>query len=260
MFTFNKSIFFTRRLLYPALVILVIALAFSNLVILPMLAAIGSINANDGQVDPNWGASFDTGTSNPGSPYELVNFYVNTDAAIPTRFYFRWETMGTINGSFDQVVALLDCNGNGGYADSSDLFVRYTPNNSPNVDLVEVYQGDWSANDAYFPNSIYGELVGNNIEVSPPVTGTVNWSACLASDPTIKAEVWDISFPPTKHDETSGKVYILNPTAPEIDVQGNGQSIPNGGTTPSTTNDTDFGSVSVGSTPITHTFTIRHHL
>ena len=45
---------------------------------------------------------------------------------------------------------------------------------------------------------------------------------------------------------------------PEIDVQGNGQSIPNGSTIPSVADDTDFGSVSVGGTPITHTFTISN--
>jgi len=43
--------------------------------------------------------------------------------------------------------------------------------------------------------------------------------------------------------------------APEIDVQGNGNSIPDGSTSTSTTNDTNFGNVSVG-TPVTHTFTI----
>ena len=46
--------------------------------------------------------------------------------------------------------------------------------------------------------------------------------------------------------------------SPEIDILGNGQSIPNGSTIPATTNGTDFGSVAVGGAPITHTFTISN--
>jgi hypothetical protein len=46
--------------------------------------------------------------------------------------------------------------------------------------------------------------------------------------------------------------------APEIDVQGNGTSITNGDTTPSTADDTDFGSITLGGTPVTHTFTISN--
>lgn len=46
--------------------------------------------------------------------------------------------------------------------------------------------------------------------------------------------------------------------APEIDLQGNGQSIANGDTTATTGDDTDFGSTNVGGTSITHTFTISN--
>ncbi|MCP4536105.1 MAG: choice-of-anchor D domain-containing protein, partial [Chloroflexi bacterium] len=46
-------------------------------------------------------------------------------------------------------------------------------------------------------------------------------------------------------------------TLPEIDVQGNGNSIADGDTTPDTTDDTDFGSTGVG-TAIAHTFTISN--
>jgi len=47
-------------------------------------------------------------------------------------------------------------------------------------------------------------------------------------------------------------------SAPEIDVQGNGQSIPDGDASPSTADHTDFGSVTLGGAPITHTFTISN--
>ncbi|MDY6837396.1 MAG: choice-of-anchor D domain-containing protein [Thermodesulfobacteriota bacterium] len=46
--------------------------------------------------------------------------------------------------------------------------------------------------------------------------------------------------------------------APEIDVQGNGQSIADGDGTPSTTDGTDFGSLNVAGDTVAHTFTIRN--
>jgi hypothetical protein len=67
-----------------------------------------------------------------------------------------------------------------------------------------------------------------------------------------------------KADQDTDEVFELystpieKPPAPEIDVQGNGQSIPNGDTTPTPADDTGFGSVTLGSTPITHTFTISN--
>ncbi len=45
---------------------------------------------------------------------------------------------------------------------------------------------------------------------------------------------------------------------PEIEVTGNDVPIPNGSTSPSTSDGTDFGSLTVGSIPITHTFTISN--
>ena len=47
-------------------------------------------------------------------------------------------------------------------------------------------------------------------------------------------------------------------TAPEIDIQGNDQSIPNGDATPSITNNTDFGDSSVYGGLVTHTFIIEN--
>jgi hypothetical protein len=46
--------------------------------------------------------------------------------------------------------------------------------------------------------------------------------------------------------------------APEIDVQGNGLSIPNGDASPSAADNTDFGSAPLGSGARVHTFTIRN--
>lgn len=52
-------------------------------------------------------------------------------------------------------------------------------------------------------------------------------------------------------------VTIVQMAEPEIDIRGLGNSIPDGDTTPSTTDDTDFGAVTVGNTQ-DHTFTIHN--
>ncbi len=51
---------------------------------------------------------------------------------------------------------------------------------------------------------------------------------------------------------------VTGTSAPEITVLGNGTSIPDGDTTPSTADGTDFGSVSQGETPISRAFTVRN--
>jgi hypothetical protein len=52
-------------------------------------------------------------------------------------------------------------------------------------------------------------------------------------------------------------LYAMGTAAPEINVQGLSQDIADGSTTPAASNDTDFGSTSVG-TPVTHQFTIQN--
>ena len=47
-------------------------------------------------------------------------------------------------------------------------------------------------------------------------------------------------------------------SGPEMDVKGNGNSITDGSSSPTTTNDTDFGSVSAASGTVSHTFTISN--
>jgi hypothetical protein len=51
---------------------------------------------------------------------------------------------------------------------------------------------------------------------------------------------------------------IIGYAGPEMDVKGNGNSINDGNSTPTTSNDTDFGPVGVASGTIAHTFTINN--
>ncbi|MFN8492594.1 MAG: choice-of-anchor D domain-containing protein [Caldilineaceae bacterium] len=62
----------------------------------------------------------------------------------------------------------------------------------------------------------------------------------------------------TVYAATEGGLSICAPPAPEIDVQGKGVSIVSGDTTPSTTDDTDFGAAQMGGSTVVHTFTIRN--
>lgn len=55
-----------------------------------------------------------------------------------------------------------------------------------------------------------------------------------------------------------GTILGWNETSPEIDVQGNSVSIASGDTTPSTTDNTDFGSTQVGGSAVVRTFTIQN--
>ncbi len=57
-------------------------------------------------------------------------------------------------------------------------------------------------------------------------------------------------------DSYSGSAYIFGPV-PEIEVWGNGQSIPSGDTTPDPADGTNFGSAALGET-VLHTFTISN--
>ena len=71
----------------------------------------------------------------------------------------------------------------------------------------------------------------------------------------------NISFTSNDSDETPFNFAITGTVihaAPEITVLGNGVSITDGDTTPSTTDDTDFGSIVQGGTAVSRTFTVRN--
>ena len=63
-------------------------------------------------------------------------------------------------------------------------------------------------------------------------------------------------------DSTGTHGFVATPEGqvqfPEIDVLGNNTSISNEDTTPSTTDDTDFGSVQIGDAGVSHTFTVAN--
>ena len=60
------------------------------------------------------------------------------------------------------------------------------------------------------------------------------------------------------YEDSGGNIRAGNSGVPEIDVLGNGQSIADGDTTPSSSDDTDFGNVFMAGGTVTRTFTIRN--
>ena len=60
------------------------------------------------------------------------------------------------------------------------------------------------------------------------------------------------------YEDSGGNIRAGNTGVPEIDVQGNGQSIADGDTTPASADHTDFGNVLVAGETVTRTFTIRN--
>ncbi|OQY27121.1 MAG: hypothetical protein B6244_11600 [Candidatus Cloacimonetes bacterium 4572_55] len=77
------------------------------------------------------------------------------------------------------------------------------------------------------------------------VLGRSSWPCAVVDD---NSQIY-IELPPRSY-----SVWVQG--APEIDVTGLGNSIPDGNTTISTTDDTDFGSLFLSGDPATHTFTI----
>ncbi|HOL66453.1 MAG TPA: choice-of-anchor D domain-containing protein, partial [bacterium] len=67
----------------------------------------------------------------------------------------------------------------------------------------------------------------------------------------------DVNYTPIPTTPVNG-TFTVNVPAPEINVQGNGVNIPNGDTSPSATDGTDFGSVNVASGTVAHTFTMQN--
>ena len=85
-----------------------------------------------------------------------------------------------------------------------------------------------------------------NITFDPSVTGSISATILIQSD---DADENPYTF------LVQGEGIVI-PVVPEIDIQGLGNSIASGDTTPSTTDDTDYGQLDVTTGNLQHTFTI----
>jgi methionine-rich copper-binding protein CopC len=104
---------------------------------------------------------------------------------------------------------------------------------------------------------------------TPGGTITAHTTAEMQTTSTFTGATWDFRGETTngtydywdRADDKNGKYPFLSyqfTPAPEINVQGNSVSISNGDILPTTTDDTDFGSVAVEGGTVSHTFTIEN--
>lgn len=157
-------------------------------VILLMITVLGiahagffTVNTNDGIDQVGLPTAFLTDpASDVASNYDILNFWVFSDANPPTEFYFRAELSAYLPIE-SYLEARLDCNNNSNFDDPADVLVTYLPVSAGESDAVYPVSGDWGNTDTYL--AIYGEptsTTGAYEWRSPVGGGTVDWSACLS--------------------------------------------------------------------------------
>jgi len=100
-----------------------------------------------------------------------------------------------------------------------------------------------------------------SVQPATPITPAGTTTFDVSFDPTVAGEVTStirVANDDADEDPYTFRVHGTGTVTPEIDVQGLGQSIPNGDDTPSVDDDTQFGSVAVAGGAATHTFTLRN--
>jgi V8-like Glu-specific endopeptidase len=213
-----------------------------------------------------WGASdaftvrLDTATA--GTKSGDISFTTNDPDENP----FNFRITGTVLPPLPEVAVL----GNGALIADGDT----TPSLSDYTDFGSVVQGGVAMTRVFtVRNDGTATLTLGVVTVPSGFTLIEDLSASLApgaSDTfTVQLDTaiagtktGDLSFSNNDPDENPFNFRITGvvtgATAPEVTVQGNGVSISDGDTTPSTTDGTDFGSVAQGGSPISRTFTVRN--
>ena len=168
-------------------VTLVVILGLLAVIAVPGIAfaAIATIDTDDNTWDSNWGTPMRVDTTIGPDGYDIDTFWVNTDAASPTVYYFGLTTVGPL--ADDAIVYFwIDCNDNNVFTDNADRVIEYDPLN----DWVTEYTGD-EATIEFAPDA-NGEVIGgNSVEVQTNNTGDVSWASCQVGNHSIKAEIWN---------------------------------------------------------------------
>ncbi|MEM7112219.1 MAG: choice-of-anchor D domain-containing protein [Chloroflexota bacterium] len=236
------------------------------------LVSIGGANAADFTV-----------SALPTTPIAAANSTTFQVSFAPSTTGVRTATISIANDDADEnpynftiqgtaIAPEIDVQGNGQSIANGDT----TPSTADDTDLGNTLVGGSVAVTFTIENSGGSPL---NLTGSPDVVGV---GGANAGDFTVTAvpatsiaanggtTAFEITFTPTGTGVRTATITIANNDsdenpynftiqgtgqAPEMDVQGNGQSIADGDTTPSSVDDTDFGSITVGNSIVT-TFTI----
>src|SRR5262249_44539672 len=117
----------------------------------------------------------------------------------------------------------------------------------------------FAANGADFVNGVFpsGSIHFNAGDTGANLTLFVQGDATVEPDENFLITISNATLGGTITQATATGV-IRNDDGAEIGVTGNGQNIVVGDTTPSNTDDTDFGTVTIGSPAVTHVFTVSN--
>ncbi|MBN1538110.1 MAG: hypothetical protein JW908_15340 [Anaerolineales bacterium] len=158
-------------------------------------AAFITIDTTDGVVDGDWSttAFLSDPADDADDTYDILNFWVSTNGSSPTEFAFKVELDNwmTTSGN-DFLEARLDCNHDGDFIDTEDLYIDYAPIS----DEVMVFEAPGTG-DSYSLGSTYGEATATNYVYewkSTTSTGSVDWATCLANSTNINVMLATVTF------------------------------------------------------------------
>jgi len=179
------------------------------------------------------------------------------------------NTLTLPDGSHQVAVAYFNPNDSAPTVQSS-IRVNPDPTNLTSVDFTVTFSESVTGVDTVAPfndfalttsgisDATISEVSGSESTYIVTVhTGTGNGTIRL--DIPINATITDLSgnsLSGLPFDR--GETYTINKSAPEMDIKGNGVSIPDGDTTPSTTDHTDFGSADISNGTVIRTFSIEN--
>ena len=227
-----------------------------------VLTAIKSLNLPDVAyywVDTHWGTSF------PGANIQRVD---NGVSASPTSIGVNVDTDTALTSDIGQWtasqsgVAFIASSQSG--AEGSVLTFRISIQN-PNYTGTSDYRIYYNTTDG--SATAGSDYTGINNQVAVDFTASsaqfidVTVQTLADANPNEGSETFNFNIYDYQHtllDTVGGTITNVVPTAPEITVLGNGTNIADGDTTPSTTDLTDFGSVTQGGAAVQHIFTVRN--
>jgi len=187
------------------LLLLIMVCTFPNVV----NAAIAVIDTNNGSWDSSsWGNPIRVDGDDAGidDDLDIDTFWVNTDAASPSTYYFGISTVSPLRTSGGPRFCIkVDCNGDGDVTDAEDKVLEANPGDTY-YDLNGNSSAVWDTNAA-----TDGEFIGRFMETKTNTSGSISWAGCFADNPVIKAEVRDGFCPNqgTLYDETELREYDL---------------------------------------------------
>ncbi|MBN1538458.1 MAG: hypothetical protein JW908_17110 [Anaerolineales bacterium] len=193
------------------LLVLLFVCVFPNVV----KAAIAVIDTNNGSWDSSsWGNPMRVDGADAGidDDLDIDTFWVNTDAASPSTYYFGISTVNALRSSGGVRFCIkVDCNGDGDVTDAEDKVLEANPG--------DTYYDENGDSDTPFDTNAAtdGEFIGRFMEAKTNTSGSISWAGCFTDNPVIKAEVRDGFCPNqgTLYDETVLREYGL-PTATRL--------------------------------------------